>query len=68
LEYAADFGVGDDLEEALKKAYSQLGAPGDFGYGTPCGDSLEALYDEWAKTVKQRKAAAASLSGTGAAG
>lgn len=25
----------------------QLGAPGDFGYGTPCGDALRDLYGAW---------------------
>lgn len=38
--------VGGLLSE-LRQAKPQLGAPGDFGYGTPCGDALRRLYDAW---------------------
>jgi len=33
------------ITRAIGKAHRQLGAPGDFGYGTPCGDALRGLYD-----------------------
>lgn len=34
-----------ELLSVLRTARPHLGAPGDFGYGTPCGDALRALYD-----------------------
>ena len=34
-----------EITRAIGKARKQLGAPGDFGYGTPCGDALRNLYD-----------------------
>ena len=55
LEYAADFGNESELEEALKVAYPQLGAPGDFGYETKHGDALKRLYDAWTATIQGRK-------------
>jgi hypothetical protein len=52
--------VYDDLEN-LKVVFSefhkQLGAPGDFGYGTPCGDALQTLYAAWNKLLKESPAA-----------
>ena len=35
------------LRATFNQAYRQLGAPGDFGYGTPCGDALKDLYYRW---------------------
>ena len=34
-----------EMTKAIGKSHRQLGAPGDFGYGTPCGDALRTLYD-----------------------
>lgn len=61
-----------DLEEALQrkvdheelkveftKANKQFGAPGDFGYGTPPGESLKHLYWAWNDLVKAMAAPAA---------
>ena len=36
-----------ELEEAFKLGYKRWGAPGDFGYGTPCGEALRQLYNAW---------------------
>lgn len=36
-----------ELFPAFKAAYHWLGAPGDFGYGTPCGDALAGMYHAW---------------------
>ena len=48
LEMAMKFQVPfDELREQWKKSYKQFGAPGDFGYGTPCGDGLKLVYDAW---------------------
>ena len=41
------FASHDQILAALKKHRRTLGAPGDFGYGTPCGDALRAVYDAW---------------------
>lgn len=35
----------ESLLAACRPLYRQFGAPGDFGYGHPSGDSLRALYD-----------------------
>jgi len=35
------------IKAALVKASKQLGAPGDFGYGTPHGQALRNLYVAW---------------------
>lgn len=37
----------EEIIAQFRSAYKQLGAPGDFGYGTPCGDSLAAVYDRY---------------------
>lgn len=48
LEMAMEFQVPfEELREQWKKSYKQFGAPGDFGYGTPCGDGLKMVYDAW---------------------
>lgn len=48
LEMALEFQVPfEELRDQWKKSYKQFGAPGDFGYGTPCGDGLKAVYDAW---------------------
>lgn len=33
------------VAEVIANEHRQFGAPGDFGYGTPCGDALRELYD-----------------------
>lgn len=53
------------LCKAFKECYRYLGAPGDFGYGTPCGDALRDVYDRWndlcnAKSQKKKLATAAT--------
>lgn len=35
----------DQLIVAVTGSHRVLGAPGDFGYGTPCGDALRRVYD-----------------------
>lgn len=47
LELACGGEDWDQLKLDFKAAYRYLGAPGDFGYGTPCGDALRAVYDTW---------------------
>lgn len=37
----------DELRKTFGAAHRRLGAPGDFGYGTPCGDALRDVYDSW---------------------
>jgi hypothetical protein len=37
----------DDLMQEVRTAHRQLGSPGDFGYGTPCGDALREVYDAY---------------------
>lgn len=52
LEMSLEFGATfDELREQAKKSFKQFGAPGDFGYGTPCGDGLKAVYDAWRDVV-----------------
>ena len=36
---------GKEITAVIGKVHRRLGAPGDFGYGTPCGDALRNLYD-----------------------
>lgn len=43
--------MDDEIRDQWKKSYKQFGAPGDFGYGTPCGDELKAVYDAWRDVV-----------------
>ena len=47
LELACEEQDWDELKLSFKDAYRFFGAPGDFGYGTPCGDALRAVYDTW---------------------
>lgn len=52
LEMALEFAVPfEELRDQWKKSYKQFGSPGDFGYGTPCGDGLKAVYDAWREVV-----------------
>lgn len=41
-----------DVVRVFQSAYRRLGAPGDFGYGTPCGDALRAIYDAYKEFVE----------------
>lgn len=52
LEIAAADSDDNELLAELQKAYHQLGAPGDFGYDTPCGGALRKLYDAWRLSKK----------------
>jgi hypothetical protein len=52
----------EELLEVFSKAYRYLGAPGDFGYGTPCGDALRNLYEWWNAWLTARKPADEVLS------
>ena len=48
LESLADlteFNTRDEICSRFLLACRYLGAPGDFGYGTPCGDALRRLYE-----------------------
>ena len=47
-----------EIRAEVIKNYRWLGAPGDFGYGTPCGDALKALYAAHAAAVNHHKATA----------
>lgn len=47
LEFITDSENWGDVKKAFKDCYRYLGAPGDFGYGTPCGDALRKVYDTW---------------------
>lgn len=56
----AAYGSIGDLEAAFQATRRQLGAPGDFGYGTPQGDALKQYYDAWAKYGRAKQAAEAT--------
>lgn len=47
LEFICDSDNWAEIKLAFKDCYRYLGAPGDFGYGTPCGDALRNVYDSW---------------------
>ena len=53
-----------DLELSCQEEHweelKRLGAPGDFGYGTPCGDALRAVYDSWNALCAARQPAPVS--------
>jgi len=52
LEMSIELGATfEELREEAIKSFKQFGAPGDFGYGTPCGDGLKAVYDAWRNVV-----------------
>ena len=54
LEIACEPGVSfDDLKSEVLSCCKHFGSPGDFGYGTPCGDSLLAVYDAWRSVVAE---------------
>lgn len=52
----------EEIKATFQKAYKQFGAPGDFGYGTPCGDGLKAVYDAWREVVAASQPTAAAAS------
>lgn len=54
LELACEIEDWSELCLAFKAAYRYLGAPGDFGYGTPCGEALRSVYDRWNDLCKSR--------------
>jgi hypothetical protein len=58
LELGCNSNDWEELCQTFKAAYRYLGAPGDFGYGTPCGDGLRKVYDTWNLLCKAQKAAA----------
>lgn len=47
LELGCNSKDWDELVATFKSARKQLGSPGDFGYGTPCGDALRDVYNSW---------------------
>lgn len=47
LEKAAEGEDWENLKATFIECSKQLGAPGDFGYGHPTGDSLRILYETW---------------------
>lgn len=49
-------GVMQSLRLAFAAAYKALGAPGDFGYGTPEGKALQRLYQAWNDALKEAAA------------
>ena len=52
LEMSLEFGTTfEEIREEAKKSFKQFGSPGDFGYGTPCGDALKTVYDAWRNVV-----------------
>lgn len=57
LELGCEEPDWEKLKAAFGSAYKQLGAPGDFGYGTPCGDALKDLYRRWNELCKARQPA-----------
>jgi hypothetical protein len=49
----------DEIRRLVREHHrSVLGAPGDFGYGTPCGDALRNLYDAMKADTKNNSTAA----------
>ncbi len=52
IENAADQDDFALLKTHFPKWSTLLGAPGDFGYGTPCGDALRTLYESWNRLLK----------------
>ena len=42
-------------EKLVEMIHNAFGAPGDFGYGTPGGDCLQALYRWWAAAATLRQ-------------
>ncbi|KKM91191.1 hypothetical protein LCGC14_1231080 [marine sediment metagenome] len=55
LELGCECEDWDKLTNTMIAAHHQLGAPGDFGYGTPCGDALRNVYDTWRELCQARK-------------
>jgi len=53
LQAALLFDSDEEIIAKLKKHKRALGAPGDFGYGTPCGDALRAVYEAWGNLHSQ---------------
>ena len=47
----------DALAGLVRISHRQLGAPGDFGYGTPEGDALSNLYQVYNDYVTTKTAA-----------
>jgi hypothetical protein len=47
----------DECKQAFNAAYRVLGAPGDFGYGTPEGDAMKGVYDSWNKALQEHREA-----------
>jgi hypothetical protein len=48
----------DNLIQAVVDAHKVLGAPGDFGYGTPEGEAMRWVYDIGNRLANQRRRAA----------
>lgn len=44
-------GTDEEVIMSFSQARRHLGAPGDFGYGTPCGDALKAFYNHYSDFI-----------------
>lgn len=51
----------DAISKTFQTAYKQFGAPGDFGYGTPHGEALKAVYGSWSAYCNEQRQAAATV-------
>lgn len=51
-------GICQSLTLAFRAVHQQIGAPGDWGYGTPEGDSLKSFYDAWNLSTSEAAQAA----------
>lgn len=47
-----------EMRESFRDAYRLLGAPGDFGYGSPEGDALQDVYSRWNAALQAEKQSA----------
>ena len=45
----------DECRQAFEAAYKALGAPGDFGYGSPEGKAMQRLYAAWNAALTERR-------------
>lgn len=55
LKLACESADWDELAATFQASYRQLGSPGDFGYGTPCGAALNNVYKRWGELCRSRK-------------
>jgi hypothetical protein len=48
----------DEHRTAIRAAHRTIGAPGDWGYGTPEGEAVRGLYDALNQSLREAAAAA----------